>query len=352
MTDFLPFLKTLLSTPGLSGYEDPIRNIILDAWQPFVDEIQINRLGSLHALKRGTNPEPRHTMLFAAHMDAIGLMVSGLEGEFIRLAAVGDIDGRVLPGQLVTVHGREDIPGVIAELPHHLCPPNKDRGSVDLEYMIVDTGISARQLNRRVRLGDLVSFAGSPLELSGEVLAGNSLDNRASVAALTYCLQLINNQKPNWDVWFVATTREEEDGGGAKTSAFQIHPTLAIAIDVTFATGHGSPTHNTYPLGKGITLGWGPTIHPALFEKFKSLAEHLEIPFQQEIMPRFSGTDADDIQLIAEGIPSMLVSIPIRYMHTAVEVVALKDINRAGRLIAEFAINLNDDFMNDLSWDN
>jgi endoglucanase len=351
MTDFLPFLKNMISTPGLSGYEEPIRDMIQGAWQPLADEIQINRLGSLHALKRGTNPEPRHAMLFAAHMDAIGLMVSGLEGEFIRLAEVGGIDARVLPGQLVTVYGREDIPGVIAELPHHLCPPNKDHGSADMEYMIVDTGLSARQLNRQVRLGDLVSFAGSPLELSGEVLAGYSLDNRASVAALTYCLELLNNQTPNWDVWFVATTREEEDGGGAKTSAFQLRPSLAVAVDVTFAKGHGSPTHNTYPLGKGITLGWGPTIHPALFEKFKSLAEHLEIPFKQEIMPRSSGTDADDIQLIAEGIPSMLVSIPIRYMHTAVEVVALKDISRAGRLMAEFAANLDIDFMDALTWD-
>jgi putative aminopeptidase FrvX len=123
-----------------------------------------------------------------------------------------------------------------------------------------------------------------------------------------------------------------------------------VAIDVTFGSGPGSPGHKTFPLGMGVTLGWGPNIHPALFQAFKELAERLEIPYKMEAMPRHSGTDAYALQVAAEGLPTMVVSIPLRYMHTPVEMVSMKDIRRAGRLLAEFAAQLDDEFMNKLAW--
>jgi endoglucanase len=145
--------------------------------------------------------------------------------------------------------------------------------------------------------------------------------------------------------------QEEVTLGGALTSAFQLRPTLAVAIDVTFASSPGSPAHLSFPLGKGLTLGWGPTIHPALQKAFKDLADRLEIPYKLEAMPRRSGTDADALQLAAEGIPTMVLGIPLRYMHTPVEMAAMKDIARTGRLIAEFAAALDEKFIDTLVWD-
>lgn len=351
MDDLLPFLKQLISVPGLSAYESPIRSLVEDAWRPLTDDLQISRLGSLHGLRRGQGPEPRPSLLLAAHMDAIGLMVAGIVDGFLHLSQIGGIDPRVLPGQLVTVHGQEDYPGVIVQPPATLLPEDLADSAVPLEHLLVDIGLPPRQVETLVRVGDLVSFAQPPLDLGEDFLAGHSLDNRASVAAVTLCLEALRGRALKWDLWAAATSQEEVTLAGALTSAFQLHPTLAIAIDVTFASSPGSPAHQTFPLGKGLTLGWGPNIHPALHKAFKALADRLEIPYKIDIMPRMSGTDAMGLQMAAEGIPTMVLSIPLRYMHTPVEVVSLKDIRRAGRLLAEFAASLDETFMDTFTWD-
>lgn len=353
MTEIHPFLKELISAPGLSGHEEPVRKIIEKTWSPLADELSLSRLGSLHALRRadpatGTSPS---SILYTAHMDAIGLMVRRIVAGFLGVIQVGGVDARVLPGQIVTVHGRKDLLGIVVQPAAHLLPSEYREKPVPLEYLWVDIGYSPEEVSNLVRVGDLVSFAQPPLEMSDETLAGHSLDNRASVAALTVCLQELQGRKLNWDVWLAATTQEEVTLGGALTSAFGLRPTLAVAIDVTFAASPGSPAHNTYPMGKGITLGWGPNIHPALFEAFKELADRLEIPWKIDVMPRMSGTDAAALQIAGEGIPTMVISIPLRYMHTPVEMISMRDIQRTGRLLAEFAVQLDSTFMNKIVWD-
>ncbi len=351
MTELKLFLKNLISTSGLSGHEDSIRKLIEAEWSPLCDQISISRLGSLQALKRGSGAEPRPSLLLAAHMDAIGLMVTGITDGFLRLTQIGGIDPRVLPGQLVTVHGRQDLPGIIVQPSARQLPSEYSNAPVPLARLLVDVGLNSRQVARQVRVGDLVSFAQSPLEMGGDVLAGHSLDNRASVAAVTHCLDILQQRTLEWDVWAVATAQEEETLGGAATSAFGLRPTLAVAIDVTFGASPGSPGHKTFPIDKGITLGWGPNIHPALYNLFKELAEQLEIPYKMEVMPRHSGTDAMALQIAAEGVPTMVVSIPLRYMHTPVEMISIKDIQRTGRLLAEFASRLDETFLERLTWD-
>jgi endoglucanase len=351
MPDLLPFLKSLISAPGLSGHEEPVRQLIAEAWQPLTDEISVSRLGSLHGLKRGTGPEPRPAILLATHMDAIGLLVTGLVDVFLRVTEVGGVDARVLPGQLVTVHGRQDLPAVVVQPPARLLPEEAGSGPVALKYLLVDTGLPAGEVSALIRVGDLVSFAQTPLELGDEALSGHSLDNRASVAALTLCLQELQGRSHQWNVWAVATTQEEETLGGARTSAFQLHPDLGVAIDVTWARGPGTPDYKTFPMGKGPTLGWGPNVHPGVQRAFKELAERMEIPYQVEIMPHHSGTDAFALQVAAEGMPTMVVSIPLRYMHTPVEMILLKDVRRTAHLLAEFIAWLPLDFIEKLSWD-
>jgi endoglucanase len=154
-----------------------------------------------------------------------------------------------------------------------------------------------------------------------------------------------------WDVWALASVQEETSFGGSFTSAYQLRPTIAIALDMTFGKGTGSNDYQAFPIGKGVTLGIGPSIHPFLHKRLKEVAERVEIPVKDEAMPAYSSTDADAMQLTAEGIPTMVVSIPQRYMHTPVEMVAMKDIQRAGRLLAEFIASLEADFINQIAWD-
>jgi putative aminopeptidase FrvX len=351
MTELLPYLKSLLRSPGLSGHEGSTREIIQSAWDPVTDELTTSRLGSLHGLKRGQAPETRQTILIAAHMDAIGLMVTNVVDGFLRVTEVGGLDARVLPGQLVTVHGRRDLPGVIVQPPAYLLPEGAASGPVAIKYLLVDTGLRPQQVRRQIRTGDLISFAQEPTELTGDTLAGKSLDNRASVAALSLTLEHLQKRSHDWDVWAVATTQEEETFAGAKTSAFQLRPQLAVAVDVTWGKSPGSPEHKTFSLGKGPTLGWGPNIHPGLHKSFKELAEQLEIPHEVEVMPRHSGTEAFALQVAAEGIPTMVVSIPLRYMHTPVELVNLKDIRRTAFLLSEFIASLDGETMDKLTLD-
>ena len=349
MNDIVPFLKQLLDASGLSGNEGPVQAVIAEKWKPLVDKLAVSRVGSLHGLRRGTGAEPRRRILLAAHMDAIGLIVSGIVDGFLRFTQIGGVDPRILPGQMVVIGGREQIPGVIVQPPDSLLPPGSADRPVPMEHLLIDTGLEPEEVNRLVRPGDLVSFGQHPIELAGDTLAGHSLDDRASVAAVTACLLELQSRVHAWDVWAVATSQEETSFAGAQTSAFEIHPDLAVAIDVTFAKGPGYNDHGGFGLNKGPTIGFGPNIHPEAFKALKKAADEIEIPYEVEAIPRHSGTDAFAIQVAAEGIPSLLLGIPLRYMHTPVEEVGLKDINRTGRLLAEFISRLQPDFLNEIS---
>ena len=351
MIDLIPFLKKMLTAPGLSGFESPIRTIIEDAWRPLTDELSVSKIGSLHGLKKGQGSDPRKRVLLSAHMDAIGMMVTGIQDGLIRITEVGGIDHRILPGQPVTVHGRKDLPGVVIQPPAHLLPESAGDGPVEMKYLLVDVGLRPQDVAEAVRVGDTVSYAQEPLELTGEALAGHTLDNRVSVAAVTLSLEALQARSHEWDVWAVASVQEEETLGGALTSPFELRPEIAIVIDVCFAKGPGSSDWRSLPFGEGVGLGYGPNIHPALYAAFEKKAKDLEIPYHQDLMPRMSGTDAMAVQIVAEGIPCAVLGIPLRYMHTPVETVSLKDIRRVGRLMADFIADLTPDTLDQIKWE-
>lgn len=354
MVDILPFLKSLISVSGVSGYETPVADLIAEKWHALVDETSISRVGSLHGLKRGRGKEPRPSVMIAAHMDAIGMRVSKIVDGFLQITNVGDIDPHVLPGAEVTVHASgsdEELPAVIVMPPARFLPESAGDGVLAINYLLVDTGLLPREVDKKIRVGDLISFANEPFELAGDVISGHSLDNRASVAALTVCLEELQNKPHAWDVWAVATVQEEITLLGAFSSAFALRPQIAIVIDGAFAKGPGANGWQTVSLAKGVGLCIGPNMHPFLHEKLKELAERLEIPWFLDVTPSDSGTDAFAIQITAEGIPTALVEYPLRYMHTPVEVVAVKDIQRVGRLLAEFIAALEVNFVDTIIWE-
>lgn len=352
MTDLKTFLKELIALPGLSGYEDPVRERIEAEWRPLVDELTTSKVGSLHGLRRGSGPDPRPSILLAAHMDAIGMMATRVTQDgFIYFTEVGGVDPRILPSMPVMVHGRKKLPGIVAQPPDKLLPPAVRGKPVEMQYLFVDTGLPPEEVRELVRPGDLISFDTQPMDLPGDLVAGHSLDNRASVAAVTACLQELKQMEHFWDVYAVATAQEEETLAGGLTSPYVLRPSVAVAVDVTFAKGPGISDYRGRGLGKGIALSWGPNTHPHLFDSFKALAERLDLPFEIEVYPRYSGTDAMGIQVVAEGIPCMVLSIPLRYMHTPVEVISLKDVQRAGRMMAQFIAGLGPEFVDQIRWE-
>jgi len=351
MADILPFVKSLISAAGLSAYEEPALSLIRKEWAPLVDELHISRIGSLHALKRGSGKGKRPAIMIATHMDAIGLMISSITDGVLHVEEVGGVDARILPGTPVRVHGRRELPGVVAVPPRLALPEEQRDGAVRLSNLVVDVGLPSARIAGLVRVGDLVSFDTRPVELASETLSGHSLDNRASVAALTVCLQELRKREHAWDVWAVATVQEEETLGGAATSAFELRPELAVAIDVTHAKGPATDGWQAVGLGKGPALGWGANLHPFLYRRIEELAKKLEIPTATDLAPQHSGTDAYATQVAREGIPSMLISIPLRYMHTPVELIAIKDVQRSGRLLAEFIAMLEPDFVSTIKWE-
>jgi endoglucanase len=282
------------------------------------------------------------------------MQVSQIVDGFLHIASIGGIDIRVLPGQEVTVHASgsgEELPGVIAMPPPPLLPDSEGDGVIAIKHLLVDTGLAARDVERKVRIGDLVSFANPPLELAGDVVSGHTVDNRASVAALTVCLEELLNKSHVWDVWAVATVQEETSYLGAYSSAFQLRPQFAIVVDGTIAKGPGANGWQTHPMGRGVGLCIGPNMHPFLHTKLKEIAERTEIPWFLDVAPAHSGTDAFPIQTTLAGIPTALVEFPIRYLHTPVESVSLKDVQRAGRLLAEFISSLKPNFFETILWD-
>jgi endoglucanase len=359
--EIVPLLKRLTETAGLSGFEHSVRDEIVRAWSPLVDEVRTDTLGNLVCLKRGcgasreqqdSEAEPRRKLMLAAHMDEIGLMVTRIKDGFLSITEVGGVDQRLLLGQPVRVHGRRELPGVIGSRPPHLLAAGERDKLVPWEKLVVDVGLPAEDVAQLVRVGDLISFRQELRELLDGRVAAKALDNRVSVVAVAICLEALQSRTHLWDVVAVATVQEEETMAGAVTSTYGVRPDVGIAVDVTFAKGPGADDEQTFPLGKGPAIGYGPSNHPGVHQGLVEAAKAIEMPYHIEPMPRGNGTDAWMMEVSRSGVPTGVVGIPIRNMHMPVEVVAVKDIERAGRLLAEFASRLDARFVAEkLAWD-
>ncbi len=281
--------------------------------------------------------ESEKTILLEAHIDEIGFTVTSVsDNGFLSVAAAGGFDLRALPATRVTVHGKEDIPAVFTSIPPHLS--KDDAVFDDISKLYIDTGLGEKA-KELISVGDFITYRQSAQKLLGTRVTGKSLDNRAGVATLLLVANLLRGKTLPVNVLILFCNQEELGTRGAVTSAFALGADEAICVDVSFGDFPGVSPAESGKLGNGPMLGNSPILDRALTSALKAAAEKLGISYTNEVMGGKTSTDADVVSISKEGIPTALVSIPLRNMHSSTEVVDTADIESAAKVIAEYILN-------------
>lgn len=341
-------LRELITAPGPSGYEQRAADVFRQACASFAHEIIRDKLGSTVARVRGRGDGP--TLAVIGHIDEIGLIIRHIDDKgFLWFGGVGGWDPAVLIGQRVEVLTREGrVPGVVGRAPIHLLRDEDRKKTPELKNLHIDIGArDEEEAARRVRVGDVAVIAGDPVEVGEGRLVSRSLDNRLGCFVAHEAARLVAEAEPAAaDVCAVAVVQEEITFAGASTTAFALQPDVAIVVDVTFGTdvpGADEKELGRHRLGSGPVIARGATLDPQVFDLLYDTATAEGIPFTIEASGRRTGTDLDAVHASRAGVPSGLVSIPLRYMHSPVEMVELEDVANAARLIAAFARRLDSD---------
>ena len=347
-TSSYEFLKRLLDAPGPSGFETAAARVWRAEAQGFADSVNVDVAGnSAASLGSGT---PR--VMLAGHVDEIGVMITHVDDEgFLYIDGIGGWDAQVLVGQRIRFLTRlGHVVGVVGKKPIHLMKQEEKDKATKLQELWVDVGAKDRAdaLERGIRVGDPGVVDCTLVELGRGLIASRAVDNRIGAFVVLEVLRaLAAGERPAAQVVAVATTQEEigYHGGGARTSAFALDPSVAIAVDLTFSTCAPEIEKKQvgeHKLGSGPVLSRGSAIHPLVFERLAETAEQEGIPFTIQASPRFTSTDADAIYLQRGGVATAVVSIPNRYMHSPNEVVALDDIDATVRLLTAFCRGLRE----------
>ncbi len=359
MFDVKAHLKKLVEAHAPSGHEAPLAAILRAEWEGLVDSFEQDKLGSLIGIKRATVPPADHAradgsarrIMLAAHMDEIGMMVRDVVDGFVYVHRISGVDNRVMLAQNVIVHGRRPISGVVTSKPVHLLPTAQRNRYPTFDELMVDVGLTPEEASALIRVGDLITVDAPMIDLGGTKVAGKAMDDRACVAAITACLHELQRLQHGWDVYAAATVQEETGLLGATTAANLIQPDIAIALDVCFAPQPGVDGDSTCEMGGGPGIGVGPNFHIKLYDKIRDTAKRAEIKLQDDFIPGASGTDAWAIQVSQTGVPTALMEVPIRNMHSAVETADIRDIERLGRVMALFIADLTPDFLATIDWE-
>ena len=327
-------LKKLCGVSGVSGAENEAAAVAAELLNEYMPS-KVDNLGSVTA----SFGEGELNILLDAHLDQIGLVVTAIDEDgFLKVAKCGGADIRVLAASEVTVHGKEKIFGVVTSTPPHLAKPEDADKACGFDEIAIDIGMKKEQAEKIVSLGDRITFNGNYTELLGNRVSSPSIDDRAGVAAILRCLELIKDKKLNCRISIMFSSQEETGGSGAQAGAFASQADEAIAVDVSFAKAPGVTDDKYAVLGGGTMIGYGPSLDYAMSRKLSEIAGNKGIPNQTEVMGGRTGTNCDEIQIAGKGIRTALLSIPLRNMHTAVEVCDLEDIENTAKLMAEYII--------------
>ena len=342
-------LLDLLDARGPSGYETAPAAVWRDAAKGFA-KVSTDVVGTPLALVAPKHDarSPARRLLVMGHIDEIGLIVTHIDDEgYLWFGSVGGWDAQILVGQRVVLDTRAGlVTGVVGMKPIHLLREDERKKVAEIRDLHIDIGATdGADARERVRIGDVAVIDADPVELPNGRLASRALDNRlGSFVALEAARLVAEGGGAEWELAAVAVAQEEITFGGSRTSAFALEPDAAIVVDVTHATdapGIEVKEIGKHVLGSGPVLSRGSTLHPQLFELLYETAEREKIPFTVEATARATGTDADAVHVSRAGVPTALVSIPIRYMHSPVELVQLDDVHACARLIAAAALRLD-----------
>lgn len=328
-------LKRLADLPGPSGHIGAVAAEAGKLMTPMVNEIRRDKLNNIYGIRRCGKADAKMVLL-DAHLDEIGFIVTGHEEGFLRFTTIGGVDPRMLPSRELYLMGADPGFGIVATKPPHVMTDEEYEQVSDIDDLRIDVGLSQEEALARYPIGTTAVYRESLRRLQGSRVTGKALDDRAGFAVLLRVLDILSEEALDVDICVLGSNQEETGGDGALVAAYAIAPDCAVAVDVTFAVQADVSKNKAFSLGSGAVIGVGPNMARWMTERFKTCAKKLDMPLNLEIMSGNSGTNGWDIQTAREGIATQVISIPLRYMHTPMEVMDLDDLERTAQLLAEF----------------
>ena len=327
-------LERLCTCTAPSGFEAPAAAVAAELLRPLVDEVSIDRMGNVLGVRRSKAPNaPR--LLLDAHLDEIGLIVTGIEDGFLRFRSIGGVDPRMLPGRELVVLTDPPLRGLVA------CPAEGDEDkSVPLNELYVDVGLSQKEAERAIPVGTPMVYRAGCFPLGEEQMCGKSMDDRACFVTLLRAAELLRDKELDVELHIMGSTREEVSGAGAVVGTWAVAPDFCVAVDVTHGKTPDGPADKTFALGGGPAIGVGPNMTRWMTERMIAKAREHSIPYQLEIMSGHTGTNGWEMQISREGVATSVLSLPLKYMHTPVETLSLADMEGVAQLLAAFVENL------------
>ena len=334
--DTIDILKAVCGAPGVSGAEKSTAAAIETILRRYTDDVRTDALGNLIGT---VNPGKEKSLVLTAHMDKIGLAVTGVDEKsgFLRITRCGGVDLRVMAAARVKVYGKRTLDGVVISTPPHLADKSSANRVVPIEKLAVDCGLPYEEIRELVAVGDRAELRLPFTELANGKATSPFLDNSAGCTAVLKAVERIAGKDCPCTVYAVFATREEVGKQGAKTALFGLQPDEAIVTDVSFAAAPGVPEESSAKQGSGAMIGVSPILQRDMSDALIALAEEKHIPHSVEVLGRSTGTDADVAVITGAGVKTGLVSIPLKNMHTAAEMAQISDIEAVADLMAAYA---------------
>ena len=337
--DMKKVLEELCGCTAPSGFEAPAAAAAARLLEPLVDEVKTDRMGNVIGVRRCGRPDAKK-LLLDAHLDEIGLLVTGVEEGFLRFRSIGGVDPRMLPGRELWILTQPPLPGVVACQPPHLHDGDAENKSIPIADLRIDVGLSQEQAEARIPVGTPVVYRGSCFALGQDQMCGKAMDDRSCFAVLMRAMELLSDKELDVDVYVLGSTREEVSGVGATVGTWSVQPDCCVAVDVTHGSTPDGPSDKTFKLGGGPAIGVGPTMTCWMTKRILGKARERNIPYQQEVMSGHTGTNGWEMQISREGVATSVLSLPLKYMHTPIETLSLSDLEQTAQLLAAFTEDL------------
>lgn len=342
------FLREAVEQPGLPGNELPVALWLRERFAPYCAEAGVDPMQNMIARQPGTGGPKVYV---TAHIDEIGLCVIGIEKDgCLRFSPMGGVDPGVLPGGEVRVLTEGGpLTGVVGALPPHLLTDTDRKKNYKREDLFIDLGLPAEDVKARVNVGDRVQLVGPLTKLAGDQVSAKTLDDRACVAVMLLAAERLAGIPHAADIYYVCAAQEEVGSRGALTSCYAIDPDIGIAIDVTHGPMPDCKPDEIYPLDR-VVFSKGPNLHPKLVDAMLRTAAEHRVETKTEVCPHSTWTDAEVVQITRAGVPTALMSLPLKYMHTTVETCSTVTLKEAARLLVAYLSSLEADWRDALCY--